>query len=57
IKNAKSDKDRVVLLMHCGYISKNSVKALPEVIKYYKNNGYEFKAITEDTPEEYHIIK
>ncbi|NFG39865.1 polysaccharide deacetylase [Clostridium botulinum] len=57
IKNAKSDKDRVVLLMHCGYISKNSVKALPEVIKYYKNNGYEFKAITEHTPEEYHIIK
>lgn len=57
IKNSKSDKDRVILLMHCGYMNKNSVKALPQVIKYYKDNGYEFKAIDSDTPEEYHIIK
>ncbi|ACD51771.1 MULTISPECIES: polysaccharide deacetylase family protein [Clostridium] len=57
IKNARSNNDTVILLMHCGYISKNSVKALPEVIKYYKNNGYEFKAITNDTPEEYRITK
>jgi len=57
IRNSKSDKDYVVLLMHCAYISKNSVKALPDIIKYYKDNGYEFKVIDETTPEEYHFIK
>lgn len=57
IKNSKSDKDRVVLLMHCAYMSKNSVKALPEIIKYYKDNGYEFKVIDESTDEEYHFMK
>lgn len=57
IKNSRSDKDRVVLLMHCAYMSKNSVKALPHIIKYYKDNGYEFKAIDENTPEEFHFTK
>ena len=57
VRNSKSDKDHVVLLMHCAYISKNSVKALPNIIKYYKDNGYEFKVIDENTPEEYHFIK
>ena len=57
IKNSKSDKERVVLLMHCAYMSKNSVTALPSVIKYYKDNGYEFKAIDENTDEEYHFMK
>ena len=57
LKNSKSTKDRVVLLMHCSYLSKNSVKALPSIIKYYKDNGYEFKTIDENTPEEYHFIK
>ena len=56
IKNATSDKDNIILLMHCGYINKNSAAALPEVIKYYKNNGYTFKAITEDTQEMFHFI-
>lgn len=57
LKKSKSDKDRVVLLMHCSYLSKNSVKALPSIIQYYKDNGYEFKIIDENTPEEYHFIK
>ncbi|NRY61649.1 polysaccharide deacetylase family protein [Clostridium beijerinckii] len=57
IKNSKSDKERVVLLMHCAYMSKNSAKALPSIIKYYKDNGYEFKVIDENTPEEYHFMK
>jgi peptidoglycan/xylan/chitin deacetylase (PgdA/CDA1 family) len=56
-RNSKSDKECIVLLMHCGYQSKNSVKALPDIIKYYKDNGYEFKAIDENTPEEYHFVK
>lgn len=57
IKNSQSNKSRVILLMHCGYQSKNSIKALPGIIKYYKDCGYEFKTIDESTPEEFHIIK
>jgi len=57
IKNSKSNKDSVFLLMHCAYMSKNSVKALPDIIKYYKDNGYEFKVINENTPEEFHFMK
>ena len=57
LKNSKSNKDRVILLMHCGYLNGNSVKALSSIIKYYKDNGYEFKGINEDTPEEFHFIK
>lgn len=57
IKNSRSDKDRVILLMHCAYMSKNTVKALPSIIKYYKDNGYEFKQIDENTPEEYYVTK
>lgn len=57
IKNSKSTKNRVILLMHCGYQSKNSIEALPGIIKYYKECGYEFKTIDESTPEEFHIIK
>lgn len=56
IKNSKSDKHNIILLMHCAYMSKNTVKALPSIIKYYKDKGYEFKTINEDTPEEFHYI-
>ena len=43
--------------MHCAYMSKNTVKALPSIIKYYKDQGYEFKGIDENTPEEFHYLK
>lgn len=56
-KNSKSDKDRIILLMHCSYASKNSPKALPDIIKYYKEQGYTFKTIDDTTPEEFHFIK
>ena len=56
IRNSKSDKDNIILLMHCAYMSKNTVKALPSIIKYYKDQGYEFKGIDENTPEEFHYL-
>lgn len=56
IRKAKSDKDSIILLMHCGYMNKNSVNALPEVIKYYKDKGYVFKAISTDTEEMFHYL-
>lgn len=47
----------IILLMHCDYGHKNTIVALPRVIKYYKDKGYDFKTITEDTPEYYFPIK
>ncbi|MBK5240702.1 MAG: polysaccharide deacetylase [Clostridium sp.] len=47
----------IILLLHCDYMHKNSCKALPNIIKYYKEKGYEFKIISEDTPELYFPIK
>lgn len=41
----------VMLLLHCDYMHKNTCTALPNIINYYKSQGYEFKVITEDTPE------
>ena len=43
--------------MHCGYINKNSAIALPQIIKYYKDQGYTFKKIDADTPEVFHYMK
>ncbi|AYE33499.1 polysaccharide deacetylase family protein [Clostridium septicum] len=59
IKKACSNKNqnKVILLMHCSYMHKNSAKALPNIIKYYKSEGYKFKAIDENTPELYKIMK
>lgn len=56
-KRALSDKDTVVLLMHCARNNKNSADALPAIIKYYKDHGYTFKKITPDTQEVYKIMK
>jgi peptidoglycan/xylan/chitin deacetylase (PgdA/CDA1 family) len=47
----------IILLLHCDYMHKNSCKALPNIIKYYKEKGYEFKVISDGTPELYFPIK
>ena len=38
-------KDIVVLLMHDTYGKEESAKALPRIIEYFRNNGYEFKTL------------
>jgi peptidoglycan/xylan/chitin deacetylase (PgdA/CDA1 family) len=60
IKNSqtiKGNKNVAIMLMHCNSNNKNTIKALPEIIKYYLDLGYEFKTITEDTPEYYYKFK
>ena len=37
--------DSVVFLMHDTYQKENTVKALPEIIEYFKAKGYEFRTI------------
>lgn len=48
---------RLIILAHCNSNNANTVKALPEIIKYYKDLGYEFSAIKEDTPDYYYRLK
>ena len=45
IKTSKG-KEMVVLLMHDTYGKEETVKALPDIIKYFKDNGYEFKTLS-----------
>jgi peptidoglycan/xylan/chitin deacetylase (PgdA/CDA1 family) len=47
----------IILLLHCDYMHINTCKALPKIIKYYKEKGYEFKSISQSTPELYFPIK
>ncbi|MGG7076311.1 polysaccharide deacetylase family protein [Clostridium sardiniense] len=37
--------DSVVFLMHDTYGKENTVKALPEIIEYFKDKGYEFRTM------------
>jgi peptidoglycan/xylan/chitin deacetylase (PgdA/CDA1 family) len=53
----KAKPDVIILLMHCDYMHKNTCIALPGIINYYKNSNYDFRVITEDTPEIYFPIK
>nr|WP_246582609.1 polysaccharide deacetylase family protein [Clostridium mobile] len=55
-KNSKN-YSRLIILMHCNFNNKNTAKALPKIIEYYKDLGYEFETITEDTKEYYYKIK
>jgi peptidoglycan/xylan/chitin deacetylase (PgdA/CDA1 family) len=48
---------RIFLLLHCDQVNKNTAIALPEIIDYYKNLGYKFKAITDETSEYYFRFK
>lgn len=48
---------RLIILAHCNSNNINTVKALPEIIKFYKELGYEFAAIGEDTPDYYYRLK
>ncbi|MGL5714555.1 MAG: polysaccharide deacetylase family protein [Paraclostridium sp.] len=43
--NTASGKEMVVLLMHDTYGKEETVKALPEIIKHFKENGYEFRTL------------
>ncbi|MCX7695232.1 MAG: polysaccharide deacetylase [Caloramator sp.] len=47
----------VFLLMHCSETDKNTVKALPKIIDYFKEKGYMFETINENTPEYYFRYK
>lgn len=52
IANATKSKGftQAVVLMHDTSVKTNTVQALPEIIEYYKNNGYIFDKLSENIP-------
>lgn len=45
VKNTVGNKEKVVLLIHDTYGEEETAKALPEIIKFLKDCGYEFRTI------------
>lgn len=45
VEGLGENADSVVFLMHDTYQKENTVKALPEIIEYFKAKGYEFRTI------------
>ena len=43
--NTMASKQKLIILMHDTYGKEETAKALPEIIKYLKEQGYEFKTL------------
>lgn len=56
-KKYRKSYSRLIVLMHCNFNNKNTVKALPKIIEYYKDLGYEFKPLTNESEEYYYKFK
>lgn len=52
-----SNREEIFLLMHCTVNNKATAEALPTIIQHYKNKGYVFKPITDETPEIFRLKK
>lgn len=60
VKNALSYKTKgkdIIVLLHSRPNNQTTFEALPKLIKHYKSQGYEFKTISENTPEYYFYCK
>lgn len=55
-ENLKPQYTRIIILAHCNSNNLNTVKALPEIIKFYKNLGFEFSGIDNETDEYYYKL-
>lgn len=51
------NKNIIIILMHDRRGKKTTSQALPNIIEYYKNNGYTFDRITKDTPQIIHHVR
>ncbi|EOU1120858.1 polysaccharide deacetylase family protein [Clostridium perfringens] len=52
VKKTSKEKNHVVILMHDAAGKEKTVEILPQIIDYYKNEGYEFKVIKNTSKEE-----
>ncbi len=46
----------ICVLMHDTYYKTTTIEALPQIVEYYKNLGYEFDVLSEDSPQFHHRI-
>ncbi|MDP4091559.1 MAG: polysaccharide deacetylase family protein [Bacillota bacterium] len=56
-KKVKGDRNRRFLLAHCNSNNKSTYLALPLIIQYYKSEGFEFRAIDDNTAEYYYKFR
>lgn len=56
LKKTYIDPNNIIVLMHDGGCSSTTPQALPEVIKYFKNNNYEFRNFGDLTEEEFNKL-
>lgn len=57
VRNATScDYEQIMILFHDSSPKTTTVEALPEIIKSYKERGYVFKGISDDTPIFHHGV-
>ena len=57
VRNATScDYEQIMILFHDSSPKTTTVEALPEIIKNYKERGYVFKGICDDTPIFHHGV-
>ena len=52
VKKTSKGKNHVVILMHDAAGKEKTIEILPQIIDYYKNEGYEFKVIKNTSKEE-----
>ncbi len=58
LKKTFIDPNTVIVLMHDGGSNSTTPKALPSIIKYFRDNGYEFKNFGDISEEELnHLLK
>lgn len=56
LKKTYIDPNNIIVLMHDGASNATTPQALPVVIKYFKQNNYEFKTFGNLTAEEFEIL-
>jgi peptidoglycan/xylan/chitin deacetylase (PgdA/CDA1 family) len=50
VKESAKNKNCVCVLMHDTKVKNTTVEALPDIIDYFKNEGYEFDILTDKMP-------
>lgn len=56
LKKTYIDTNNIIVLMHDGASNSTTPQALPSVIKYFKENNYEFKTFGNLTQEEFELL-
>ncbi|PHV72459.1 polysaccharide deacetylase [Sporanaerobium hydrogeniformans] len=60
LRNAKKSRDKSeckIILAHCNSKNKTTCQALPQIIHYYKEQGYRFEIIDNNTSPYYYRFK